>query len=315
MIGAIGYSEYLVRRTASLLRNINGTPREPLLVGTDHSATSIDTDFITTTKKEVLENKKIHIVYVSSATGNHYQDCVAALDHGKHVLVEKPICLGVKELMKIEAIAQRHNLIVAECLSYSFHPRWRHMLSEFNMYYQQENVHLRAVFTIPHRSADDFRYRPEHGGIAADLGTYIIDSFLQAGIKQSQLESSSGIIDADSHSGYIRTGGEPSGEAHWAIGEIYQNTFTVIGKSFQMNLKRAFSPPVDQATTLTTTRVNNNSDPTELEFSPCNATQLCLDNALNEIRSHRIGVVGAPRIRRRIGIMERIIREGFVAYE
>ena len=52
---------------------------------------------------EMLKNPDIDIVSVCVPSGLHAELAVAALEHGKHVLVEKPIDITVENALKIEA--------------------------------------------------------------------------------------------------------------------------------------------------------------------------------------------------------------------
>lgn len=310
MIGVIGYSDYLIRRTAPLLRSYNLSLDEPLLVGTDHSQVSAKSGIVTKPREEVLNDPRIETIYISSATGHHYRDTTAALTAGKHVLVEKPICLSIDELAEIDSTAQRQNLVVAECLSYHFHPRWSRAMEILHAQSQKEELSLRASFCIPHRSVSDFRYRAEHGGIAADLGTYVVDALLRAGLPMSRFRPSAEPIQTSCLSGQVDTVGQPQSHARWAIGAAYKNEFVVMGTSFQMDLQRVFSPPVDEPTSLTTTAGSGNERPVNHVFSPANATHLCIINALQAVKDRYGGIVDSDRLYERISILENNLGEG-----
>lgn len=59
--------------------------------------------------KELLKNKDTHIVNICSPTGLHAEMCIDALNAGKHVLCEKPLCLKVEEVDKIVEAAKKNN--------------------------------------------------------------------------------------------------------------------------------------------------------------------------------------------------------------
>lgn len=310
MIGVIGYSDYLMRRTAPLLRSYNHSANESLLVGSDYLAASREPGIVGKSREEILHDPRITTVYISSATGNHYRDTLAALTHGKHVLVEKPICLFTEELAEIDGAAHRHNLVVAECLSYHFHPRWNRAMEILRGQRQKEELTLRAAFCIPHRTKSDFRYRPEHGGIVADLGTYVVDALLRAGLPMSQLQPPVGSIRISRLSGQVGTASQAHSHARWAIGDSYQNEFVVAGTTFRMDLQRAFSPPINEQTVLTMTSESESESPVGHVFAPANATHLCITNALRSIEDREVGIVDVDSIHERISILENVIAEG-----
>lgn len=309
MIGAIGYSDYLIRRTAPLLRNYNHS-NQPLLVGSDYSPTSREQGIMRKSREEILRDPRITTVYISSASGHHYRDTLAALNHGKNVLVEKPICLYTNELDEINSIAHHHGLTVAECLSYHFHPRWNRAIEILRTQQKKESLTLQAEFCIPHRAKSDFRYLPEHGGIAADLGTYTIDALLRAGLPMQQLQPPASLVRVSSFSGQVSTAKTTRSYARWAIGNDYQNKFVVTGPTFQMNLQRVFSPPINEQTTLTTNDKSGTGKSIDQVFTPTNATNLCISDALRSIESNQVGIAGVSIIYRRISILENVIAKG-----
>lgn len=62
--------------------------------------------------KEMLESD-IDLVTICTPSGNHYVQAKMALEAGKHVVVEKPMCLKVSEADKLIKLAERKGL----CLS------------------------------------------------------------------------------------------------------------------------------------------------------------------------------------------------------
>lgn len=63
---------------------------------------------IATSLEEVLESPEIHVVSIASYDDDHFGQVVAALEAGKHVFVEKPICRTVEELQAIKAAWSKH---------------------------------------------------------------------------------------------------------------------------------------------------------------------------------------------------------------
>ena len=63
--------------------------------------------------KQLLAQKDLHAVTVSTPNSMHYQVCKDALDAGKHVLVEKPITLITKEGKELVDLAQKKKLTLS----------------------------------------------------------------------------------------------------------------------------------------------------------------------------------------------------------
>jgi predicted dehydrogenase len=77
---------------------------------------------ITTNLPEILENSKIDAVCVSTPASTHYKIVKESLLHGKHVLVEKPLTLNVKEGEDLVKIAQDQKRILMVGHVYLYHP-------------------------------------------------------------------------------------------------------------------------------------------------------------------------------------------------
>lgn len=62
--------------------------------------------------REMLADSSTHAVVVATPTSTHAKIAGEALQAGKHVLVEKPLCISVKEGKKLVALAAKRNLIL-----------------------------------------------------------------------------------------------------------------------------------------------------------------------------------------------------------
>ena len=60
---------------------------------------------------EILENKKIDLVCISSYDNFHFDQIVKAINYNKHIFVEKPICLKQEELNYLKKKLSKHKNI------------------------------------------------------------------------------------------------------------------------------------------------------------------------------------------------------------
>ncbi len=78
-----------------------------------HEAQKIARDFgvpfACITPNELLAIEGISAIVVSSNPSLHYRDAVAALSHGKHVLIEKPMTITVAEATELVKMAEEHD--------------------------------------------------------------------------------------------------------------------------------------------------------------------------------------------------------------
>ncbi len=70
----------------------------------------------------LLKDPSVDAVYVALPNALHFEYCRQALEHGKHVLCEKPLVLESRQLDTLEALAGKKNLKLMECFWYRFHP-------------------------------------------------------------------------------------------------------------------------------------------------------------------------------------------------
>ncbi|MFI3325024.1 MAG: Gfo/Idh/MocA family oxidoreductase [Clostridia bacterium] len=66
--------------------------------------------------QEVFDDKTIDAVYISTLHSVHYEQIMASLNAGKHVLCEKPSLLTVKEADAVIALAKEKNLLFMEAM-------------------------------------------------------------------------------------------------------------------------------------------------------------------------------------------------------
>ncbi len=61
---------------------------------------------------KVLNNSKIQAIVIATPVSSHYNLAKKALEHGKHVLIEKPLCTSVDEANKLIEIAVKKKMVL-----------------------------------------------------------------------------------------------------------------------------------------------------------------------------------------------------------
>ena len=82
---------------------------------------------------EFYQNPDIDVVYVASPHQFHKTQVIAALNNGKHVLVEKPICLTEKDTQELVDLAKSKSLFLMEAVWTRFFPlilQLKHLIFE-----------------------------------------------------------------------------------------------------------------------------------------------------------------------------------------
>ena len=137
---------------------------------------------------ELLADPDIDLVYISLPNDLHAQWTIRALEAGKHVLCEKPLCLTLEELMRIRNACERTGKVAMEAFMYVHHPQmetFRKVLAE-NTIGAVVAMHSEFAATFS-RDAGNYRLDPRRGGGALwDVGVYPVSFFL--GFDDSEVE-------------------------------------------------------------------------------------------------------------------------------
>jgi len=130
----------------------------------------------------ILNDPSIQAVYIPMANQEHAAWTLRAIEHGKHVLCEKPLALSVADIDAIEQAAKKHNVTVMEGFMYRFHPQHQRVKALLDSGLIGETRSVRACFSFMMRPARMYRLAEDvsHGGGAMwDIGCYAIHSLRQ----------------------------------------------------------------------------------------------------------------------------------------
>jgi xylose dehydrogenase (NAD/NADP) len=133
--------------------------------------------------EELLNDESVQAVYVPMANEEHAEWVPRAIEHGKHVLCEKPMALKVSDIETIEAAAAKHNVKVMEGFMYRFHPQFARVREILATGVIGDIKFVRASYSFLMRPARMYRINrnPAQGGGAMwDIGPYAIHSLRQA---------------------------------------------------------------------------------------------------------------------------------------
>ena len=74
------------------------------------------------TEIQMWQDGQVEAVCICTPSGLHYRQAMAALEHGKHVLVEKPMALDLESCDKLIAAAEERNLLLGTVSQLRFSP-------------------------------------------------------------------------------------------------------------------------------------------------------------------------------------------------
>ena len=72
--------------------------------------------------QEIIDNQQVDIIYVATTHNFHFENAKLALEHGKHVLLEKPFTVNAKEARELVRLAHEKRLFLMEAIWVRFLP-------------------------------------------------------------------------------------------------------------------------------------------------------------------------------------------------
>lgn len=125
----------------------------------------------------VLSDPYVEAVYIPLPNDLHVDWSLRALEAGKHVLCEKPLCLTSAEGRRLIEAQARTGKHLEEALAYRNHPQWeriRQILGDGNF---GRPVAVQGTIAKQFMDPADIRNNPAAGGGAAnDLGVYVVSA-------------------------------------------------------------------------------------------------------------------------------------------
>ena len=123
--------------------------------------------------EEIVTSPDVEAVYIPLPPALHYRWAKLALEHGKHVLVEKPSTISASDTNELSRIAAEKELALHENYMFAFHEQLN-AIDEIIHSGEIGDVRLyRICFGFPRRAINDFRYNKVLGGGALiDAGGY-----------------------------------------------------------------------------------------------------------------------------------------------
>jgi predicted dehydrogenase len=130
---------------------------------------------------ELLADPEVHAVHLTSPNRFHYEQSVAALKAGKHVICEKPLAMNADESRRLVALTWKSKCVAAVCYNIRFYPLCLEMHERIRAGELGDIHHVSGSYTQDWLLYDtDFNWRvlADEGGklrAVADIGTHWLD--------------------------------------------------------------------------------------------------------------------------------------------
>lgn len=134
--------------------------------------------------RDMFKAEQLDMVSVSSPNRFHCEHAVAALEHGAHVMLEKPAALSMKEMSRMKAAMKKSGRLLCVGYSHRFHSGNLKMKKILDAGTIGEPFMFRIRFAhmgpLPGWAKDPWFYNPAlaGGGALLDMGIHAIDQAL-----------------------------------------------------------------------------------------------------------------------------------------
>jgi len=147
----------------------------------------------------LIASPEVDAIYNALPPSRHARWSIAALEAGKHVLCEKPLCVTLDEARAMAAASAASGALLVESMHYRYHPQIERALQLVACGAIGALRRIEAVFNSPiPNEPGDIRWKPELGGGALlDLGTYCLHLCRTFGRGEPEVLSGRGRIAAN----------------------------------------------------------------------------------------------------------------------
>jgi len=124
--------------------------------------------------EEVVKDSSVDVVYIGAINPTHLNLGKLALDHGKHVLCEKPLCINVRETKELLDYAKAKKLFLMEAIWSRSFPSYKRLKQEIANGSIGEVKQVLVTFGVPIANVDRLKLKELGGGTVLDIGIYCI---------------------------------------------------------------------------------------------------------------------------------------------
>lgn len=124
--------------------------------------------------EELVKDANIDVVYIGAIHPQHLNLAKLALDNGKPVLCEKPLCMNVKQTKELLDYAKSKNLFIQEAIWSRSFPAYLRLREEIEKKTVGEILQVIVSFGLPIEDVERLKLKELGGGTVLDLGIYCI---------------------------------------------------------------------------------------------------------------------------------------------
>jgi len=125
--------------------------------------------------REMAECPQVDLVYISTPHVFHCEQAILMMEHGKHVIVEKPMAVTEAEALRMTECARANGVFLMEAMWTRFFPAWEKMMELIQGGEIGQVNHLYGVFcsSVTTVNPESRLFAPSlAGGALLDIGVY-----------------------------------------------------------------------------------------------------------------------------------------------
>jgi len=200
------------------------------------------------TYKYAIDKTEAKIVYISLINSEHFKWALYSLKNSKHVIIDKPFTINLKQTKTLINLASKKKLFLSEAVVFHKHKQFKKLFSMINL---KKKTNIIASFHIPKLNKNNFRnYKKYGGGCFLDMSpyaAYLIHLFLKNNkyvIDKSHRKKN--IKNLDDFFSVIIDSSKIKILASFKFNSEYKNQIFIQNNSRQYCINYAFSPPIDK---------------------------------------------------------------------
>jgi predicted dehydrogenase len=251
-IGVLGAADIARRRAIPAIRAGRGLRLVAVASRRAETAQAFADEFgcdAVTGYERLLRRDDVQAVYIPLPNSLHEEWSLAALEAGKHVLVEKSLTVDAAAARKLHATARERNLAFVENFTFLHHTQHRRVADLVAEGAVGTPQAFSASLGIPAADPGLIRYRRDlAGGTLRENGCYTVRAaglYLGDGVEvlgaRLREDAGTGVDVAGSVLLADRTG--LTAQCDFGLSHHYRNTYAIWGSEGRVELDWAFTPP------------------------------------------------------------------------
>lgn len=198
----------------------------------------------------LLDDPSVDAVYIPLPPALHFKWAKAALERGKHVLVEKPSTTCPEQTRELARLAEVRGLALHENYMFVFHKQIEYIQDCVRKGKLGEIRLFRLAFGFPFRGSTDFRYnRTLGGGALLDCGGYTVKLAQlllgdTAKVVDARLDSARGMEVDIYGNAVLRNSAGVTAQLAFGMDNSYKCELEIWGSTGYLRADRVFTAPV-----------------------------------------------------------------------